>query len=118
MSTADQSKWRITYQLRCFAPDELNELLLRRENPVTVSRVVLAKRTAAPRYLGCLARQKAVGGNIYVVASPLRSGTRKRKKESVALVRHLYLDLDSDGEAKLAAVQHSDESSEADGDRL
>ena len=94
---------------RCFAPGEFIALLLRRENPVTVmQRVVLLERAVAPRYLGWLAHQNAAGANIYVAANPLRSGARKRTKESVASVRHLYLDIDSDGEAKLAALQNSD----------
>jgi len=94
---------------RCFAPGEFIALLLRREKPVAVTqRVVLLERAVAPRYLGWLAYQNAAGANIYVAANPLRPGTRKRTKESVALVRHLYLDSDSDGDAKLAALQNSD----------
>jgi hypothetical protein len=92
---------------QCFAPDEFIALLLRRENLVTVmQRVVLLERAVAPRYLGWLAHQNAAGANIYVAANPLRSGTCKRTKESVASVRHLYLDIDSDGEAKLAALKN------------
>ena len=94
---------------RCFAPGEFIALLLRREKPVSVAqRVVLLERAVAPRYLGWLAYQNAAGANIYVAANPLRPGTRKRTKESIASVRHLYLDIDSDGEAKLAALQDSD----------
>jgi hypothetical protein len=94
---------------RCFAPDELLALLLRRENPVIVmQRVVPVERAVAPHYLGWLAHRNAVGANIYVTANPLRSGSRKRTKENVASVRDLYLDIDSDGGAKLTALQHSD----------
>ena len=94
---------------RCFAPGEFIALLLRREKPVEVTqRIVLLEDAVAPRYFGWLAYQNAAGANIYVAANPLRSGTRKRTKESVASVRHLYLDIDSDGEAKLAAIQNSD----------
>jgi hypothetical protein len=94
---------------RCFAPGEFIALLLRREKPVAVTqRVVLLERAIAPRYLGWLAHQNAAGANIYAAANPLRPGTRKRTKESVASVRHLYLDIDSDGEAKLAALRNSD----------
>ena len=75
-----------------------------------MQRVVLLERAVAPRYLGWLAHQNTVGANIYFGANPLRSGTRKRTKESVASVRDLYLDIDSDGEAKLAALQNSDSS--------
>src|ERR1700728_4222539 len=94
---------------RCFAPGEFIALLLRREEPVSVTqRVVLLEHAVAPRYLGWLAQENSAGANIYVAANPLRSGTRKRTKESIASVRHLYLDIDSDGEAKLAALQNSD----------
>jgi hypothetical protein len=94
---------------RCFAPGEFIALLLRRENPVTgIQRVVLLERAVAPRCRGWFAHQNAAGANIYVSANPLRSGTRKRAKESVASVRHLYLEIDSDGEAKLAALKNSD----------
>jgi RepB DNA-primase from phage plasmid len=94
---------------RCFAPGEFIALLLRREKPVAVTqRVVLLERAIAPRYLGWLTHQNAAGANIYAAANPLRPGTRKRTKESVASVRHLYLYIDSDGEAKLAALQNSD----------
>ena len=34
------------------------------------------------------------GANIYVAANPLRPGSRKRTKESIASVRHLYIDID------------------------
>jgi hypothetical protein len=52
-----------------------------------------------------LAHENATGANVYVAANPLASGSRKRTKESVSEVRHLYLDLDVDGEAKLAALR-------------
>ena len=48
------------------------------------------------------------GANIYVAANPLRPGSRKRTKESIASVRHLYIDIDTDGDARLAALRASD----------
>jgi RepB DNA-primase from phage plasmid len=44
----------------------------------------------------------------YVTANPLRSDRRKRTKESIATVRHLYLDFHIDGEARLTALRTSD----------
>jgi hypothetical protein len=61
----------------------------------------------APRYLGWLAHENSIGANIYVAANPLRSGSRKRTKECIGAVRHLYLDLDTDGEACLASLRAS-----------
>jgi hypothetical protein len=94
---------------RCFAPGETIALLLRRENPVaTVQRTVRLEKALAPRYLGWLRHENSTGANVYVSANPLRSGSRKRTKESIASVRHLYIDIDVDGDARLAALRVSD----------
>jgi hypothetical protein len=93
---------------RCFAPGESIALLLRRENPAGIlQRFVPLERALAPRYLDWLAHENSTGSNIYVAANPLRSGSRKRTKECIAAVRHLYLDLDTDGNARLATLRAS-----------
>ncbi|WP_443082601.1 RepB family DNA primase [Terriglobus sp. ADX1] len=46
--------------------------------------------------------------NVYVAANPLNPGSRKRTKESIASVRHLYIDIDTDGDARLAALRASE----------
>ena len=102
---------RIAYDFltRCFAPGETIAVLLRRENPVsTAQRIVPLERALAPRYLGWLAHENANGANVYVAANPLLDASRKRTKESIASVRHLYLDIDTDGEARLATLRVSD----------
>jgi hypothetical protein len=94
---------------RAFAPGETIAILLRRDSPAaTVQRIALLERALQPRYLGWLAHENASGANVYVAANPLISGSRKRTKESIAEVRQLYLDLDSDGDSKLAALRSSD----------
>jgi hypothetical protein len=94
---------------RCFAPGETIALLLRRENPVKVmQRVVTLETATAPRYIRWLAHENITGANVYVAANPLLPGTRKRTKESIASVRHLYLDIDTDGDACLSYIRGSD----------
>ena len=94
---------------RCFAPGSTIALLLRTESPAkTQQRVVTLEHALATRYLGWLAHENRNGANIYVAANPLRSGSRKRTKESIASVRHVYLDIDQDGDARLAALRASD----------
>jgi len=94
---------------RCFARGESIALLLRRENPAgNLQRIVPLERALAPRYLGWLAHENSIGASIYVAANPLHCGSRKRTKECIAAVRHLYLDLDTDGEARLASLRASD----------
>jgi hypothetical protein len=95
---------------RSFAPEETIAIVLRRTSPAAiVQRIVTLQRALQPRYLGWLAHENATGANVYVGANPLFSRSRKRTKESVAEVRHLYLDLDSDAEAKLAVLRSSNE---------
>ena len=93
---------------RSFASGETIAIVLRRTSPATiVQRIVTLGRALQPRYLAWLAHENSTGANIYFAANPLISGSRKRTKESVAEVRHLYLDLDTDGEAKLTALRTS-----------
>jgi len=94
---------------RCFAPGETIALLLRREVPTaTIQRIVQLQTALTPRYLSWLAHENSTGANIYVAANPLRSDSRKRTKECIASVRHLYLDLDTDGETRLTSLRASD----------
>src|SRR5580700_4759500 len=94
---------------RCFAADETIALVVRRASPdQTLQRIAPLEHALAPRYLGWLAHENSTGANVYVAANPLRSGSRKRYKECIAEVRHLYLDLDNDGEARLSSLRASD----------
>jgi hypothetical protein len=91
---------------RCFAPGESIALFLRRETPARATqRIELLQRALAPRYLGWLAHENSTGSNIYVAANPIHAGSKKRTKECIATVRHLYIDIDTDGEARLAALR-------------
>lgn len=93
---------------RSFLPNETIALLLRRTSPaLIVQRIIRLERAVQPRYLGWLAHENAAGANVYIAANPLVSGSRTRTKESIAEVRHLYLDLDTDAESKLAALRSS-----------
>lgn len=103
------NKIAVRFLSRCFAPAETIALLLRRGSPaVPTQRVVTLETALAPRYRAWLAYENGTGSNIYVAANPLRSGSRKRTKESIASVRHLYIDIDTDGDVRLAALRASD----------
>src|ERR1700678_4263995 len=94
---------------RCFAPGETIALFLRCEVPrAAIQRIVQLETALAPRYLAWLAHENFAGANVYVAANPLRSDSRKRTKECIASVRHLYLDLDTDGETRLSSLRASD----------
>ena len=94
---------------RSFSSGETIAILLRQDSlAATLQRIVPLDRALQPRYLGWLAHENAAGANVYVAANPLISGSRKRTKESIAEVRHLYLDLDTDAESRLRALRSSD----------
>ncbi|HXM10549.1 MAG TPA: DNA-primase RepB domain-containing protein [Terriglobales bacterium] len=99
----------VHFLTRSFAREETIALLILRDSPgKTFQRIVLLERVLRPRYLCWLAHENLSGANIHVGANPLRPDSRKRTKESVATVRHLYLDLDCDGETRIAALRASD----------
>ena len=84
-------------------------MLLRREEPARIAqRTVRLEQAIAPAYMRWLAHENAGGVNVYFAANPLRSGSRRRTKECIAEVRHLYLDIDCEGDARLAALRASD----------
>ena len=95
---------------RCFAPEETIAVLIRRQDAAApMQRIVRLEQALESRYLAWLSYENQHGrNNIYVAANPLRPGTRKRTKESIASVRHLYLDIDTDGDARLAVLRASD----------
>jgi RepB DNA-primase from phage plasmid len=94
---------------RCFEPGETVAVLLRKENPVsTTQRIVRLDQIISARYLAWLRYENQAGANVYIAANPLRPGSRKRTKESIAEVRHLYLDIDVDGRNRIAALRASD----------
>ena len=94
---------------RCFHPGETIALLLRKESPAsTTQRIVTLEQAIAARYLAWLRYENYNGTNVYVAANPLRSGSRKRTKECIAEVRHLYLDIDVDGDERIAALMESE----------
>jgi len=94
---------------RSFASSETVALLLGREDaPRPQQRVITLEQVLAPRYMAWLTFENDNGANIYVSANPLCPGSRKRTKECIASVRHIYIDIDEDGDARLAALRASD----------
>jgi hypothetical protein len=94
---------------RCFSSSETIALLLRREDAARPQqRVVTLEQVLAPRYMAWLTFENDNGANIYVSANPLRPGSHKRTKESIVSVRHIYIDIDTDGDARLAVLRASD----------
>src|ERR1700757_2466694 len=108
LSHAIQVGLAYEFLTRSFTPGETLAVLLRGTFPVkTQQRVVRFECAVAPRYLRWLAYENARGANVYVAANPLRFGSRKRTKQSIDEVRHLYIDIDTNGDVRLAAIRSS-----------
>ena len=90
---------------RLFFPNETIALLIRHgSGGRTLQRIAPLERILDPDYLDRLADENLQGANIHVSANPLLPESRRRTKDSVASVRHLYLDLDQDGKVRLASL--------------
>jgi len=94
---------------RWFGAEDTFALLLRHVDPSrTRQRIVRQNDTLNSNYLGWLAYENAHGANVYFSVNPLLSGAKKRTKNAVAEARALFLDLDEDGDRKMAAIRASD----------
>src|ERR1035437_10074788 len=92
-----------------FGAGETFALLLRQADPSrTRQRIVRQGDLLKANYLGWLAHENAHGGNVYFSVNPLLADAKKRTKNAIAEARALYLDLDEDGDRKMAAIQASD----------
>jgi hypothetical protein len=91
-----------------FRPEETFALLARYpEASRTPQRIVRLPDVIRANYLGWLASENSRGANIYFSINPLSLGAKRRTKSAVAAAKGLYLDLDSDGDRKLAALRGS-----------
>lgn len=92
-----------------FGAEDTFALLLRHAYPSrTRQRIVRQGDLLKSNYLGWLAHENAHGGNVYFSVNSLLPDAKKRTKDAVAEARALYLDLDEDGDRKMAAIRASD----------
>jgi hypothetical protein len=87
--------------------DRIAVLVLNRESGRRVQRVVTAQALASESWQRWLRAENAQGADIYISQNALRENTRNRKKEDIAAIRHVYLDLDQGGAKSLAMIENS-----------
>ena len=91
-----------------FRPEETFALLVRYpEASRSLQRIVRLPDLMTANYLGWLAFENSRGANIYFSINPLSFGAKRRTKSMVASAKGLYLDLDSDGDRRLATLRGS-----------
>jgi hypothetical protein len=88
-----------------FQPDDRLALVIKNQKNSQLSQyIVSAERMAMRGYQAWLRFEDSQGSDIYVGMNPLKSSSRRRTKDDIALVRHLYLDLDHQGLQSLEAI--------------
>ena len=94
---------------RWFGAEDTFALLLRHADPSrTRQRIVRQGDILKSNYLGWLVHENAHGGNVYFSVNRLLADAKRRTKNAIAEARALYLDLDEDGDRKMAAIRASD----------
>jgi hypothetical protein len=89
--------------------DHLAVLVRNRIHGQTLQRISTAVRIAAPLLQDWLRyKNEREGFDVYIGMNSLKPEAHTRTKDDIQTIKHLYLDLDHDGEKSLAAVQQSD----------
>jgi hypothetical protein len=69
-----------------------------------IQRIATTEQVASKRFQAWLRYENAHGGNIYVSMNPLKPDAHGRTKQDIAVVRHIYLDLDQGGACSLIPI--------------
>ena len=92
-----------------FEPSDRLAILLRsRSRSEVIQRIATAEKIANPEFQAWLAFKNAQGSDIYIGMNTLKPGAYSRTKQDIETIRHIYADLDYDGQRALAAIQSSE----------
>lgn len=93
-----------------YRPDDRIAIVIRnRGQDYTLQRLFSAAEAAAPRIQRYLRYENANGADIYISMNTLKPEAKGRTKADIAAIRHLYLDLDQDGDARLKQILEAPE---------
>jgi hypothetical protein len=98
------------YVRKLFEPADNAAILVRnRSTGHTVQRIAKAEAIASPDFQTWLASQSAGGSDVFIGMNPIKDGAYSRTKENINDIRHVYLDLDRNGDKALEAIRNSTE---------
>jgi hypothetical protein len=98
------------YVRELFEPTDNAAILLRdRGTGKTLQRITKAETIANPEFQAWLAARNAAGSDVYVGMNPIKEAAYSRTKENIKDIRHVYLDLDRNGDEALEAIRNSTE---------
>ncbi len=87
--------------------DYVAVLIHHRAKNDTIQRVNTAEAIASDKWQAWLRHINANGYDVYISQNTLNGDSPHRRKQDVAAIRHVYLDLDQDGDQALKAIQAS-----------
>lgn len=91
-----------------YLPDDRVALVIRnRHEDYTLQRLLSAQDAASSRVQRFLRYENAHGSDIYISMNTLKPEAKGRTKADIAAIRHLYLDLDEDGDVRLQKILES-----------
>jgi len=98
------------YALALFEPSDNVAVLLRnRRTGQTVQRITTAETVASPEFQSSLRRENSAGADIFIGMNPIKDGAYSRTKSNIREIRHLYLDLDTNGHEAVESIRNSPE---------
>jgi DNA primase RepB-like protein len=98
------------YVRKLFGPSENVAILVRnRSSGHTVQTIAKAETIAGPGFQSWLAGQSAGGYDVFMGMNPIKDAAFSRTKQNISDIRHVYLDLDKNGDAALSAIRDSTE---------
>ncbi len=107
-SFARKSLTASEYVLALFAPTDNVAILVRnRRLGQTLQRITKPELIAAPEFQSVLLEQNQAGADIFVGMNPIKDGAYSRTKQSLKEIRHVYLDLDRNGDQVLKVLRTS-----------
>jgi RepB DNA-primase from phage plasmid len=98
------------YLLALFqSSDRLAVLLRNSSRPTTIQRITTRTKILEPAFQEWLRfKNEREGFDVYIGMNSLKPDSHTRTKDDILEIRHLYLDLDSDGPNALVRIQQSD----------
>jgi hypothetical protein len=96
------------YVLALFGPSDNVAILVRnRRVGHTLQRITKAEIIVSPEFQSVLLEQNQAGADIFIGMNPIKDGAYARTKLSLKEIRHLYLDLDRNGDQALQIIRAS-----------
>lgn len=107
---ASRSLTASQYVRELFEPEDNAAILVRnRSTGHAVQTIARAETIASPPFQNWLAAQSAGGYDVFLGMNPIKDGAFSRTKVNIKDIRHVYLDLDRDGDQALETIRNSTE---------